>query len=109
MKDYGIGRLLIAALTVGMLGLPYAKPAVCAMGGQEAMSSECDECDESAPNEGDDQSCDEFAASCMAGIALSAAVPADVPTLPISSRHELLTHRRILGNLQPPLTPPPRA
>ena len=54
MKDYGIGRLLIAALTVGMLGLPYAKPAVCAMGGQEAMSSECDECDESAPNEGDD-------------------------------------------------------
>lgn len=109
MKDHGIGRLLIAALTVCILALPYAKPAVCAMGGQEEMSSECDKCDEPAPKEGDDQSCDEFAASCMAGIALSAVAPTDVPTLPISSGHEFLTHRRILGNLQPPLTPPPRA
>lgn len=109
MRDHGIGRLLIAALTVCLLASPYAKPAVCAMGGEGAMSSECGKCDESAPAEGDDQGCDEFASCCMAVIALSADRTVDVPTLPVSEQYEVRPHQQVFGKPHPPLTPPPRA
>ena len=89
-----------------MLALPYAKPAVCAMGGEDAMSSECGKCDEPAP---DDQGCDEFASCCMAVIALSADRPTAVPTLPVLEQYEVRLHQLVLGNPQSPLTPPPRA
>ena len=92
-----------------MLVLPYAKPAVCAMGGEGAMSSECGKCDESAHGEGDDQGCGEFASCCMAVIALSTDRPTAVPTLPVSEQYEVRLHQLVLGNPQSPLTPPPRA
>jgi hypothetical protein len=89
-----------------MLVVPYAKPAVCAMGGEGAMSQECGKCDEPAPR--DDQGCDEFASCCMAVIALSTNRPTAVPTLPVSGQYEVRLHQLVLGNPQRPLTPPPR-
>jgi hypothetical protein len=96
-------------LTVCLLALPYAKPAVCAMGGQGAMSTDCGKCDESVPSEGDDQGCDEFASCCAAVVALDADQPVLFPTLPVSRQYEVCPPQRLLGNPHPPLTPPPRA
>jgi len=46
----------------------------------------------------------------MVVVAVSAELPADVPTLlPVSEEHEVPLYQRISGMAQPPLTPPPRA
>lgn len=111
MKPYGPGHSLLTALTVAVLVVPYAQPLVCdlASGVLEATHHQ-------AAAGGPSSSSSDDIGSCHGSMICNTATPGlvSIPARAIATRTDVVHQETrspafLSANIQPPLTPPPRA
>lgn len=101
----------MAALMVGILVTPYAKPLACELTGHGVMLTQhVDGAERTSSHGGDDVGLCHNSVDCILVSAALLPVAGRDALMPMVSRqHEVRRQEFVSANLQPPLTPPPRA
>lgn len=111
MKLRRVGSSLMAALMVGILVTPNAKPSACELTGLGVMLTQhVDGAERTSSQGGDDAGLCHNSVDCLlVSAALLPAAGRDALMPMVSRQHEVSRPEFVSANLQPPLTPPPRA
>ncbi len=110
MRSGRVGGSLMAALAVGLLVMPYAKPLACGLTDHGAVASHHpgDVGDKSSDGSDDGGECHDSLTCNLANVAPMPPEGREALMPPVCHRQENRPHEFISANLQPPLTPPPR-
>ncbi len=100
----------MAALAVGLLVMPYAKPLACGLTdhGAVALHHPGDVEDKSSDGSDDGGGCHDSLTCNLANVAPIPSEGREALMSPVCHRQENRPHEFVSANLQPPLTPPPR-
>ncbi len=111
MKPYGPGHSLLAALTVAVMVVPFAQPLVC-----DLTSGMMDATHHQAEVGGTSSSSSDDIGPCHGSMICNTVTPGlvSIPAREMATRTDVVQQetrpRELLSaNIQPPLTPPPRA
>ncbi len=105
-----VGGSLLAALAVGLLVMPYAKPLACGLTDHGAVTSHhpADVEDKSSDSSDDGGVCQDSLTCNLVNVAPMPPEGCEALMLPASHQQENRPPEFVSANLQRPLTPPPR-
>ena len=111
MKPRRIGHSLLAALAVVIMVVPYGQPLVCELTDHSTMPAhhQAEARDTSSPSSDDDGLCHGWMSCSAVSVARASTSAQQAPTPAEQMQPQIRPQGFISANLQPPLTPPPRA